>query len=104
MFGRKKKNKNVAPDAADQQAESHAEPSFVVWVRQQVENEPYWFQKIELAPGMVTPGWSDPRTEKLPLFGLPEDLTGLRVLDIGCAEGFFSFEAERTKPSKLLKA
>jgi tRNA (mo5U34)-methyltransferase len=64
-------------------------------VRQQVEAEPYWFQRIELGPAFATPGWSDPRTEKLPYFGLPEDLTGKRVLDIGCAEGFFSFEAER---------
>jgi tRNA (mo5U34)-methyltransferase len=64
-------------------------------VKHQVESEHYWFQKIELYPGYFTPGWSDPRVEKLPHYGLPEDLTGLRVLDIGCAEGFFSFEAER---------
>jgi len=31
----------------------------------------------------------------LPHYGLPEDLAGMRVLDIGCAEGFFSFEAEK---------
>jgi tRNA (mo5U34)-methyltransferase len=46
-------------------------------------------------PGVVTPGWSDPRVDKLPYFGLPERMDGLRVLDIGPAEGFFSFEAER---------
>jgi tRNA (mo5U34)-methyltransferase len=65
------------------------------WLRQQVEAEPYWFQRLELDAGLVTPGWNDPRTEKLPYFGLPEDLTGKRVLDIGCSEGFFAFEAER---------
>jgi tRNA (mo5U34)-methyltransferase len=64
-------------------------------IRRKTEAEPYWFQKIELFPGYFSPGWSDPVAEKLPFFGLPEDLTGLRVLDIGCAEGFFSFEAER---------
>jgi tRNA (mo5U34)-methyltransferase len=69
--------------------------SFVDWVRSQVENESYWFQRMELAPGLVTPGWSDPRVEKLPYFGLPEQMQGMRVLDVGCAEGFFSFEAER---------
>src|SRR5205085_1263649 len=42
-----------------------------------------------------SPGWSDPKTEKLPFFGLPDELSGKRVLDIGCAEGFFSFESER---------
>lgn len=65
------------------------------WIRSQVENEGYWFHQIELAPDLITPGWSDPKVDKLPLFGLPEDMTGMRVLDIGCAEGFFSFEAER---------
>jgi tRNA (mo5U34)-methyltransferase len=65
------------------------------WIRHQVEAEPYWFQKLEILPGFYSPGWSDAAKEKLPYFGLPEDLTGKRVLDIGCAEGFFSFEAER---------
>jgi 2-polyprenyl-3-methyl-5-hydroxy-6-metoxy-1,4-benzoquinol methylase len=65
------------------------------WIRHQTEAERYWFQKIELFPGHFSPGWSDPAEEKLPYFGLPDDLTGMRVLDIGCAEGFFSFEAER---------
>jgi tRNA (mo5U34)-methyltransferase len=65
------------------------------WITHQVEVEPYWFHRIEVLPGLYSPGWSDPAVEKLPYFGLPADLTGKRVLDIGCAEGFFSFEAER---------
>jgi tRNA (mo5U34)-methyltransferase len=64
-------------------------------IRHKVESEPYWFQRIELFPGYWTPGWSNPETEKLPYFAVPRDLTGKRVLDIGCAEGYFSFEAER---------
>jgi len=64
-------------------------------LRHQAEAEPYWFQRIELFPGYVSPGWDDPAENKLPHYGLPDDLTGERVLDIGCAEGFFSFEAER---------
>jgi tRNA (mo5U34)-methyltransferase len=64
-------------------------------IRHQVHAEPYWFQKIEVFPGFASPGWSDPVSEKLPYFGMPEDLSGMRVLDIGCAEGFFSFEAEK---------
>ncbi|MBV8362883.1 MAG: DUF1698 domain-containing protein [Deltaproteobacteria bacterium] len=65
------------------------------WIRAQVEKEEYWFHRIELAPDLVTPGWSEPKKDKLPYFGLPDDMRGMRVLDIGCAEGFFSFEAER---------
>jgi len=72
-----------------------AADSFDQWLRSEVEREPYWFHRVELRSGLTTPGWSDPRKDKLPFFGIPEDLTGKRVLDVGCAEGFFSFEAER---------
>lgn len=76
-------------------AKDHLQLASADWIRHQVAAEPYWFQKIEVLPGLFSPGWSDPVTEKLPFFGLPADLTGKRVLDIGCAEGYFSFEAER---------
>lgn len=69
--------------------------SFQEWLKSEVASEAYWFHRIELAPDLITPGWSDPKIEKLPHYGLPSDMTGMRVLDIGCAEGFFSFEAER---------
>jgi tRNA (mo5U34)-methyltransferase len=72
------------------------------WLRHLVEREPYFFHRIELPDGLVTPGWSDPRTEKLPYYRLPEDMTGMRVLDIGCAEGFFSFEAERRGAAEVV--
>jgi tRNA (mo5U34)-methyltransferase len=65
------------------------------WLRARVAKEAYWFHRIEIAEDLTTPGWSDPKSEKLPHYGLPEDMSGMRVLDIGCAEGFFSFEAER---------
>jgi tRNA (mo5U34)-methyltransferase len=72
------------------------------WVRSRVDEEKYWFHRIELAPDLVTPGWSDPLTDKIPYYGLPDDMTGMRVLDIGCAEGFFSFEAERRGASEIV--
>jgi tRNA (mo5U34)-methyltransferase len=74
---------------------NHLELSVADWVKHQAEAERYWFQRIELFPGYFSPGWQDPAKDKLPYYGLPDDLTGMRVLDIGCAEGFFSFEAER---------
>jgi tRNA (mo5U34)-methyltransferase len=53
-----------------------------------------WFHRIEIAPGIVTPGTEDtPRKAKL--LQLPDDLTGKRVLDVGAYDGYFSFEAER---------
>jgi tRNA (mo5U34)-methyltransferase len=76
-------------------AEGHLEVSVADWIKHRVENESYWFQRVEVFPGYFSPGWDDPAENKLPYYGLPDDLTGMRVLDIGCAEGFFSFEAER---------
>ena len=58
-------------------------------LKERVEAEPYWFQQIDLGDGVVTPGWSNAARDKLPYFGLPDDMTGLRVLDVGCAEGSF---------------
>ena len=55
---------------------------------------PYWVHQIEVAPGIVTPGASN-TFQKLERFELPKDLSGKRVLDIGCFEGFFTFECER---------
>lgn len=62
-----------------------------------VHEHPNWYHQIELAPGLVTPG-GHPSSEALKVLdamGLPRDATGLRVLDIGCRDGFFAFEMER---------
>jgi len=52
-----------------------------------------------LPHGIVTPGRGDRRLEewkKSIVFSLlPKDLRGKRVLDVGCAEGLYSFECER---------
>lgn len=76
--------------------------SLIEWIRAQVQSEGYWFHRMELPGGIVTPGWSDPKNEKLPFYGLPDDMRGMRVLDIGHAEGFFSFEAERRGADQVL--
>jgi tRNA (mo5U34)-methyltransferase len=85
----------TSPDASQAVYRGPVWNSFTDWLKAEVDKEVYWFHRMELAPGFITPGWSDPKIEKLPYFGLPDDMTGMRVLDIGCAEGFFSFEAER---------
>ncbi len=53
-----------------------------------------FFQKFELAPGVITNGQSPVETYT-PHFDLPIDLHGKRVLDIGCNDGYFSFWAEQ---------
>jgi len=56
-----------------------------------------WYHTIEVAPGVVTPGVHDSKSGLgiLDEMGLPTDCSGLRVLDIGCRDGFFAFELER---------
>ncbi|MFT5121946.1 MAG: tRNA (mo5U34)-methyltransferase [Kiritimatiellia bacterium] len=48
-----------------------------------------WFHTIDLGGGIVTPG-KDDTPAKLQTLGLPTDLTGKTVLDIGAWDGFFS--------------
>lgn len=74
----------------------------VEWAREAMAAQPYWFQRIPLGDGTYSPGWSDPETEKLPYYGLPERLDGLRVLDVGCAEGYFTLECERRGAAQVM--
>jgi tRNA (mo5U34)-methyltransferase len=60
-----------------------------------------WFHRIDLGGGVVTPGIDD-SPAKLRRLALPDDLKGVRVLDIGAADGFFSFEAERRGADRVL--
>lgn len=53
-----------------------------------------WYHTIDLGPGVLSSGAYDHRPV-LGRYGFPEDLTGRRVLDVGAASGFFSFELER---------
>lgn len=53
-----------------------------------------WYHTIELPHGIVTNGAYDHRP-LLPHYGIPADLEGKRVLDLGSADGFWSFEFER---------
>jgi tRNA (mo5U34)-methyltransferase len=72
-------------------------------IRRLVAAHGRWWHEIELAPGIVTPG-DDSNRMKLPILdelGLPSDLTGVRALDVGCSDGFFSFELERRGASVL---
>ena len=55
------------------------------------------YHSIELPDGSVLPGLQslEHLRWRFGLFGLPEDLRGKRVLDIGAWDGWFSFECER---------
>jgi tRNA (mo5U34)-methyltransferase len=53
-----------------------------------------WYHAIELPHGIVTPGRADHR-DQVSRYGLPEDMTGLRALDVATFDGFWAFEMER---------
>ena len=53
-----------------------------------------WYHTIDLAPGVVTPGWFDTRSVVYAL-PLPASLAGKRCLDVGTFDGFWAFELER---------
>ena len=63
-------------------------------VRERIAAVPHWYHQIEVRPGIVTPGIND-SAGTLAQLDLPQDCTGLRALDIGARDGFFSFELER---------
>jgi tRNA (mo5U34)-methyltransferase len=53
-----------------------------------------WYHTLELAPGHVTPGWFDLR-DSVGRYGLPDDMTGMRALEVGTWDGFWAFEMEK---------
>lgn len=63
-------------------------------LEERIARVPAWFHRMELAPGVVTPGVSD-CSITLSRLELPEDCRGMRVLDVGTRDGFFAFEMER---------
>lgn len=60
-----------------------------------------WWHPIDLGGGLVTPG-IDVTPARLAEIRMPENLSGLSVLDIGAWDGFFSFEAERRGARRVL--
>jgi tRNA (mo5U34)-methyltransferase len=62
-------------------------------VRAAIARVARWRHRIEVAPGVVTPG-SQNSQRLLSRLSLPEELTGKRVLDVGASDGFYSFTCE----------
>lgn len=65
-----------------------------------IASVPTWRHRISIS-GHVTPGTEDSDAE-LRRLRLDRDLRGLRVLDIGCSDGAYSFEAERRGASEVV--
>lgn len=59
-------------------------------LKQRVADQSYWYHRIELPGGVVTPGWAPLNALR---YCIPEDMTGMRVLDIGAWDGYWTWEA-----------
>lgn len=65
--------------------------------QRRVDAVDYWYHCIDVGHGIVTPGQGGGTPWMLDRIGLPADLTGKRVLDIGAWDGFFTFAAEERR-------
>ncbi|MCU0544675.1 MAG: DUF1698 domain-containing protein [Oscillatoriaceae cyanobacterium Prado104] len=62
-----------------------------------------WHHSIDLGCGVITPGGGQtfsPRSEQR--IGLPENLAGMTVLDVGAWDGFYSFASEKRGAKRVL--
>jgi tRNA (mo5U34)-methyltransferase len=60
-----------------------------------------WYHTMELAPGVVTPGWFDTRGARSSV-PLRARLDGMRCLDVGTFDGFWAFEMERRGAAEVV--
>lgn len=69
-------------------------------LREAVEAVPLWYHTIELADGLVTPGYFDlrPIVERMPW----PDVRGKRCLDVGTYDGYLAFELERRGAAEVV--
>lgn len=71
-----------------------------MWIdSQQGENQ--WYQSIPVRNGIVTPG-SVNSMRRIAQFGLPDDLGGASVLDVGCNSGLLCFECKKRNAGRVV--
>ena len=75
------------------------EPDLSNTLRGKIFTFPYWYHRIELPGGLVTPGWAPLAPQA---YRIPDDLTGKRVLDAGAWDGYWTFEALRRGASEVV--
>jgi tRNA (mo5U34)-methyltransferase len=68
-------------------------------IRRKVESVNFWYHTIEVGENIVTPGKK--KCDDFDLLDLP-DLRERTVLDVGCWDGFYSFECEKRGARKVL--
>jgi tRNA (mo5U34)-methyltransferase len=63
----------------------------------------HWYDSIDVGHGVVTPGLVD-RRRHIDAYGIPDDLNGMRCLELGRGEGFWSFEMEKHGAAEVVAA
>ena len=81
----------------------NATPATIAQAQKILQDNPWWYHSIELAPGIVTPGLApvDYWKSIFQTLQLP-DLRGKSVLDIGAWDGAFSFFAEQRGAARVV--
>jgi tRNA (mo5U34)-methyltransferase len=59
-------------------------------ILKRIKSIPFWYHKIDLPYGIVTPGWAPINPAA---YRIPDILDGKRVLDIGAWDGYWTFQA-----------
>jgi tRNA (mo5U34)-methyltransferase len=62
----------------------------------------WWWHTIDLPGGVRTSGHQRIEEQEFIARNIPQDLSAKTVLDIGAADGYFSFLAEKRKAAKIL--
>ena len=69
-------------------------------MQRRVDEHPFWYHTMNIAPGVTTPGWFDLRSviDRMPW----PDVRGKRCLDIGTYDGYLAFEMERRGAAEVV--
>ena len=69
-------------------------------MQRRVDEHPFWYHTMDIAPGVTTPGWFDLRSvvDRMPW----PDVRGKRCLDIGTYDGYLAFEMERRGAAEVV--
>lgn len=70
-------------------------------LREQVAEIGAWYHVLDFGDGIVTPGAFE-MSRYLEHYPLPEDMSGMRVLDVGASNGFFSIEFDRRGADEVI--
>jgi len=68
-------------------------------LREKVAQYPSWYHRIDLGNGVVTPGEQPLKPE---WYRLPKSMEGLRVLDIGAWDGYWTFECLKAGAKEVI--